>query len=214
MPYFLIWSQRFQLAINYIFLTNTLKRDFSETRQKMTVFPSQRLSTTTPVYCYSISFTHLITIFQHCALKLKTNCCSMGDNDQYQKKALICSLSLFPSWSHPTLSLTPYYSCSVSCIEMLIGLQSSRHSTNCTQFSVCLQPFMLSSAVSKAVLVIQCVLQHHSPPSGSARYFSVCCVTTVSHKAMLATSVCAASPQSHIRQCSLLQCVLHHHGPP
>ena len=71
-----------------------LKRDFSETRHKMTVFPSQRLSAITLIQCNTISFTHLITIFQLCALKLKTNYWSVGENDLYQKKASVCSLCL------------------------------------------------------------------------------------------------------------------------
>ena len=82
-----------------------LKRDFSETCHQMTVFPSQRLSTVTPVQCGNISFTHLITIFQLWALKLKALCCSIGDNDWYWKKASICSYSLFVTQNSLTRTL-------------------------------------------------------------------------------------------------------------
>jgi len=40
MPHFLIWSQRFQFVINYIFLTITF-----EMCHKIALFPSQSLST-------------------------------------------------------------------------------------------------------------------------------------------------------------------------
>jgi len=64
MPCVLIWSQCFQLAINYVFLTNTFKTGHLRTRHKMTVLPSQRLSIITPVQCDTISFTRFSTTFQ------------------------------------------------------------------------------------------------------------------------------------------------------
>jgi len=64
MPYFLIWSQRFQLAINCIFLTITF-----ETGLVRNVSQDD-----------SIPFAHLTAIFQLCALKLKTNCWNIGDS--------------------------------------------------------------------------------------------------------------------------------------
>jgi len=88
-----------------------LKRYFSETCRKMTVFPSQRLSTVPPVQCANFSFTHLIKTFQLCALKLKTNCCSlvtMISTERRHQYALslflssicclcLCHTQLFPS---------------------------------------------------------------------------------------------------------------------
>jgi len=99
MPHFLIWSQRFELVFNYVFLTITL-----EMCHKIALFPSQRLSTVTPVQCGNISFTHLITIFQLSTLKRKTNCCSMVT--MISTKSTKSMLSR----SHPILSLTPFYS--------------------------------------------------------------------------------------------------------
>jgi len=81
MPHFLIRSQRFQLVINYVFLTITF-----ETGLLINVSQDCTIPFTTPVNYYPSLvllsfFTLLITIFQHCALELKANYCNMGDKN-------------------------------------------------------------------------------------------------------------------------------------
>ena len=105
--YFLIWPQRFQLAINCIFLTITLVPGLLRNVSQYDSLPF-----TTPVnYYYSLACHHflhtVITVSQLCVLKLKTNCWSVGDKSLVLKEDTNM-LSLFVtlnSFTHTLLQL-------------------------------------------------------------------------------------------------------------
>jgi len=112
MSYFLIWSQRFRLAINCILCTTTFKKDCSETCHKMTVFPSERLSTITLPYCDTISFTHFLlksvnSVYE--SLKQTTGVWATTKSTQRRCWYDIL-LSLFSFWSHYSHTLLQIHS--------------------------------------------------------------------------------------------------------